>query len=336
MSYRLGDWTATVDADHQRQAFILSGLVKHILGPAAIEDPAMLSDFLRSRGVSGAVTRLVKAAVAPVDLASGLAAARPQASAFLAAVDRVAVLPRLGAVKVPDLNVAGATQTTSAAAYWVGEQVAKPLSALAYAAYSMRALKLAAQVAATSELMKIANADTLMLIERALVSATAAAMDDAFVDPANAGTANVKPASVTNNIAPIVGSGSLDNQIGQALNALSGGSPTRPTLVVSLQTALRLTTLRDLEAVGVRVIVTPSAGNRLIGLDPDGIAYVGGDAELKIGEPDIEMVDNPAAYPGTSSTVLVSSWQRNQKVVRAERATNWKARPGAVSLINLS
>lgn len=100
------------------------------------------------------------------------------------------------------------------------------------------------------------------------------------LDPANAGTASIKPASLTNGLVALTPAGDYQNQVGQVLGGLSGGAPTKPVLIASLQSALRLTALRDLQAIGVKVIVTPAAGG-LIGVDADGVAWVddGGDLE---------------------------------------------------------
>src|SRR4029453_14208240 len=106
-------------------------------------------------------------------------------SAFLGAVDRKSVLGQLNAIRVPSTNVVGAVQTAGASANWVGEQFAKPISALAFAALALPPRKLAADVAVTEELLKFAATDTLSLVERSVVSACASALDTALLDPAN-------------------------------------------------------------------------------------------------------------------------------------------------------
>ena len=88
---------------------------------------------------------------------------------------------------MPSTNAVGAAQTAAAVAYWVGEAGPKPLSALAFAALSLTPRKLAADIAATEELLTHAVADVLMIIERAAVTAVATAWDTALLDPANAG-----------------------------------------------------------------------------------------------------------------------------------------------------
>lgn len=327
--------TAQLVDGNQRQACVVTALVKHKLGGLAQAEPRMLDEYLESRRISAPVKLLVKAAVTAADTTSGLAPSRPMVAAFIGAVDRRSVLGQLGAVKVPGTNAVGAVQTGSPTAYWVGEQVAKPLSALAFAAMSLTPRKVVADVPVADELLKFASADALWLIERSSVSAVASALDTARLDPTNAGTANVKPASLTNGLVAITPAGDFQNNAGQALAGISGGAPTRPVLIVSLQTALRLTALRDLEAIGVRVLVSPAAGNRLIAVDADGIAYVDDGGAMQIGQPDIQMDDSPTT-PSVAATVMVSTWQRNIKVIRGERWTNWAKRADAVAYLTLA
>jgi hypothetical protein len=114
---------------------------------------------------------------------------------------------------------------------------------------------------------------------------------------------------VTNGLTGITPDGDFQNQVGQVLAAISGGAPTQPVLIVSLQTALWLTGLRDLETIGVRVIVSPAAGDNLIAVDADGVAFVDDGGDVRVGEPDIQLDDAPA-NPTVASTVMVSTFQR--------------------------
>jgi len=335
MTSQLDYRTAEMADMHARQACVVTAFVKHTLGGLAREDPALLDQYLSTRGISQPVKLLVKAAVTAIDSSSGLAPSRPMVQAFIGAVDRRSVLGQLGAVRVPNANVVGATQTGTAAAFWVGEQAAKPLSSMSFAAMSLRPLKAVADVSVSDELVKFASADALGLIERSSVSAVASAIDTALLDPANAGIANVKPAALTNGLTAITPAGDFQNQVGQALAGVSGGAPTRPVLIASLQTALRLTALRDLEAIGVRVVVTAAAGARLIAVDADGVVYVDDGGTMSIGQPDIQMNDSPTT-PSVAATVMVSSWQRNLRVIRGERWINWAKRADAVSYLTLA
>ena len=325
---RLTDHTAAYADMHKRHAALVTALARH---RQVLQDPELLDLYLR--GVHPATALHVKAAVAAIGVSSGLAPTRPLVQALLGAVDRTSVLGQLGAIKVPSVNVVSAAATGTASAYWVGEQYAKPLSALAFAALSLTPRKLAAQVALTDELMRLGT-DALNLTERAIVSAGAAALDTALLDPTNAGTADVKPASLTDGLTTIPPLLDFQNQVGQVLHAISDGAPTRPTLVVSLQSALRLSALPGVRDY-VKIIVSPAAANTLIAIDADGIAYVDDGAELTVGQPDLQMDDSPTT-PSTASTIMISTWMRNLTVAKFERWVNWAKRPDAVAYLTLA
>ena len=57
--------------------------------------------------------------------------------------------------------------------------------------------------------------------------------------------------------------------------------------------------------------------------------------DLRVGEPTIEMADNPVT-PTVAGTVLVSTFQRDLKVVRGERFVSWAKRADAVAYLTLA
>ena len=220
---------------------------------------------MSARRVSRPVQQLVKSAVAvgltsDVTWAGPLVPTQPMEQAFIGGVDERWSLPKIGAVRVPSTKVVGATQTASATGYFVGESAPKPLTTLGYAAMSLTPRKCVADLAVSEELLAQAVPDALALVMTGAMTATATTAETALWDPANAGIANIKPASLTNGVSAITPAGDYQNQVGQVLAGISGGSPTKPVLIVSLQSALRLTALRDLASIGVKVIVTPAAG----------------------------------------------------------------------------
>ena len=146
---------------------------------------------------------------------------------------------------------------------------------------------------------------------------------------------NVKPASLTNGLPRSRLPATFRIKSGRCWPRSAAAHHQSPHSVVNLQTALRLTGLRDLAAIGVNVIVTPAAGNRLIAIDADGIVWVDDGGDLRVGQPDIEMSDTPTAT-STAATVMVSTFQRNIKVVRSERFVNWAKRADAVAYLTLA
>jgi hypothetical protein len=290
--------------------------------------------------VSKAVVRKVKAAIAAATTTDGswagpLAPTSPEARAYLALADRRTVLFQMGAVTVPAMNASVAVQLAGATANWVGESNAKPISALSFNSAGLKPHKLIVIVVMADELVDLSNPAALPLVMRALMTALASALDTALLDPASAAIAGVRPASLTNGLVGITPSGDFQNQVGQVLAGISGGAPSRPVLVVSLQSALRLTALRDLEALGVRVLISPAASNRLIAIDADGVAVTDDGVKIVRGQPDLQMDDSPA-NPSTSTTVMVSTWQRGLAAVRVERYVSWIKRADAVAFLTLA
>jgi hypothetical protein len=335
---RLSDLTTARHDDHARKGAFLLAVLKDELGSLLTHEPEMLADCLTRRGVGAQVQLLIKAAVSPgvsTDASwAPIAQTVPMRQALLAAIDRQWTLPLIGAIKVPRVNAVGATQTTAAAAYWVGQTAPKPLSMISFTSWSLPPQKCVADVAVSAELLKVATVDALMLIERACVTAVATELDAALLDPANAGIAGVKPAALTFGLTPITPTGDFSNNVAQVLAAISGGMPSRPVLITGLQSALRLTAPQNLGALGVRLVVTPAAGARLIAVDANGVAFVDDGGDVRIGEPSLQMSSSPDS-PTTGASVLTSAWQSNLKIIRAERWTNWTARPGAVAYLNV-
>ena len=120
------------------------------------------------------------------------------------------------------------------------------------------------------------------------------------------------------------------------LNALSAGDPSRPVLAVSFGTAVRMQAmLRDLRELGVKVVISSAAGNKIIGVDADGLLVSEGGIDIRRGTPDVQMNDAPDSPP-TASTVLISTWQRDLVALKVERWINWTARSGAVATLTLA
>jgi hypothetical protein len=320
----------------QASAFVVAQLARQKLGALVYENDMLMDFLLRRKSIPRSIHPLVtKAAVAPIDLSSGLAPPSPLERAFLAQVDRVSPLGQIGGITV-DASVVGTIQTGNATAYWAGEQTSKPVSSIAFSSAPLRPLKLISQIVMSEELAGLSMPRALPITQRALVSVQAAAEATASLDPTSTAIADVRPASLTAGLTPITPSGDFANNVGQVLAAISGGNPTRPVVVVSLQTAVRMqAALRDLASIGVRVVISSAAGNRIIGIDADGLLVVEGGAEIVKGTPDLQMSDSPDSPP-TSATTLVSLWSRNLVALKTERWINWVARPGAVATLTLA
>jgi hypothetical protein len=323
---------------NEAAAFVAERLASHTLG-GIINEPGVLDTYLTQRKHiiwRGLHPLIQKAATAAIDLSSGLAPASPQESAFLEQVNRKSPLGQIGGITVTG-NVSATIQLTNPTASWAGEQGSKPVSSLTFSASAMRPLKVIAQVVVSEELADLSLPGALPIVQRAIVSAAAAAEATALLDSTNAGSAGVKPASIINGVSTITPAGDFANNVGQVLAALSGGDPSRPVLIVSFGTAVRMMgMLRDLSGIGVRVVISSAAGAKIIGIDADGLLVTEGGIDIaRSRQADVQMNDAPDSPP-TPATVLVSTWQRNLAILRVERWVNWSARSGAVATLTLA
>jgi len=328
-TYTLADATAAEERSLHARAAIQLAIAKSLPG-----DPNQIPDVFAARmgywGRQEVASWRSKAAIAPLDTTGGIAPSSPYRLALAAAVDRVSsfgALKQAGAVQIPP-NVTGALQAGTATASWTAEGSAKPVSALAFSAATFPGRKLTTLQVFSRELLFLVDPRTQDLVTRCLVSAIAAARDDAAFDATAASTS--RPAGLLNGVSATTLSGSIAEQAALVVDAVSGGAAT--AIIVSLATALRLAgTVRDLDTIGVRVIISPSATNRIIGTDASGLLYVDGGVDLAVSEQaDVQMVDSPSE-PDTASTVRVSLFQRDLISIRAEQSVNWRARAGAVA-----
>jgi len=211
------------------------------------------------------------------------------------------------------------------------------------------------------ELILASNPSAELLVRKALADCVQQQMDLDLIDPGNAGVANVKPASITNGVAPIVSTGTTGANAIQDLMALvkaiaAGGlDPSQVVLIMPSTLALGLGLLvnqfgqrefPDLNAKGgsiggYQVVTTQLAAN--LGAHGDVViavhapsVYVADEGGVSVDasrEASLEMSDAPTAdgVAGTGAS-LVSMWQNNLLAIRAERVINWKkVRPAAVA-----
>lgn len=328
------DQLAEVNARHEMAdasaAWVVGSVARGKLQGGFL-DPEYLNEYLSTRkGLNRHIKELVvKAAVAPVS-----STALPGA-AFLSSAPVRSVFDKLGAVRLPLAGTPLGVQVGAPTAGWVGEAVAKPISTMSISAANLPILKLQSSIVVSNEILDFSAPGALQVLERAIASAVASALDDALLNPASAAIANVKPASLTAGVTPITGAGDVSNQVGQALGALPAGAA-NIVLVVSRQTALRLATIANFGIIGVRVLVSPAAANSIIAIDAEGVATKDGGVELARAEHATIQMDDVPDNPTTSVTSLVSLWQSNLSALRAERLVNWTKRAGAVAVVTVA
>ena len=260
--------------------------------------------------------------------------------------------------RVP-FNVRVPRQTGGATAGWVGEGAPKPVTSLAFDFVALTYMKLAAIAVITQELARFSSPNADTLVRDDLAKAIIQQMDSDLLDPANAGTSNVKPASITNGVTPIASSGNTYTDVLTDIQALAAAfiaanlSRRGAVWVMSETNALGLSLMR-LPANegggfafpgiteeggtfnGRKVIVSESVGNIVVLARASDI-LLADDGQVTIDASDQASVqmDSAPTNPVAAATVLISLWQQNLLGIRAERFVTWvKGRAASVQYLS--
>lgn len=277
------------------------------------------------------------------------------------------ILGKFGTNGIPALrrvpfNSRIASQTAGGSASWVGQGLPKPLTKGTFTTVTLDFMKLACISVLTQEEVRFASPSAEQKVRDDIAAAINARMDIDFVDPANAGTANVKPASITNGVVATAVSGATASALRVDFKNLLSGfvtnnidvsslvliMPAQMALNISLmQNALGQTehpnlTMKGGTLFGIPVIVSehltsvgsPSTGT-IIAVSASDI-FLADDGGVSIdasSEASLEMLDGSLTQDGTAGTgaSLVSLWQNNLLGLRAERFVTWKKRRDAAA-----
>jgi hypothetical protein len=313
-------------------------------------------------GEDSNVFGLVKAAVVAGSTASGNWAANlvgDETGAFADFVEYLrpaTILGRFGQNGVPSLRTVPfreplISQTGAGAAYWVGEGKPKPLTSFNFTRTTLEPLKIANIAVLTEENVRSSNPSSEAIVRDALRDAIAAGIDTAFIDPANSGTPNVKPASITNGSSAIAATSYTDaDDIRLDVRSVfqkfidADNPPNSGVWIMSATNALALSLIlnplgqREFPNItmnggtfeGLPVIVSEYAGTTVALVNASDI-YFGDEGGVQVDmsrEASLEMLDGSLVQDATAGTgtSLVSLWQSNLVGLRAERELNWMRR----------
>lgn len=292
----------------------------------------------------------VKAAVSAMSTGNA-SALTPVGWDFLAAVRPRTILGRLRerARRLP-FYTQTMRQTAGTRATWVRE--GGPIAVTAGAFTKDGALvprKVAGIAVVTEELARASDAD--QILTRDLENACIAALDEAFADPANAGVADERPASVFYGAPVVPSSGSDAAALRADLLALLDayeGDLSSATLITSNKVAMQIglmpafagSTVIDLvgdsRLAGLPLLASDSTptdtSGSILGIVDLNRLEIGGLTEAEVTtsmEAAIQMNDTPT--PG--ATTLVSLYQTDSVGILAKIITNWRAAPGAAAYI---
>ncbi|HEY4136484.1 MAG TPA: phage major capsid protein [Alphaproteobacteria bacterium] len=265
------------------------------------------------------------------------------------------ILGKFGVGSVPGLRKVPfreplISQTGGGAGYWVGEGKPKPLTSFDFDRTTIEPLKVANIAVLTEENVRSSNPSSELIVRDALRDALVATQDTAFIDPTNAGTSNVKPASITNGAAAIASTGTDADHVRLDVRAVfqkfidADNPPESGVWIMSTSNALALSlmvntlgqrefpeiTMRGGFFEGMPVLASRYAGTNVALVNASDI-YEADDGDVTVDmsrEASLEMKSATLSQDGSAGTgaSLVSLWQNNLVGLRAEKTINWKRR----------
>jgi hypothetical protein len=274
--------------------------------------------------------------------AAEIVSAESAMSEFFGLVRQRSLIGKIEGLRRIPLRTRLVTAATGFAAAWVGEGQAVPLSKASYDEANLPPRKLSALAVFSNELLNSADPAAEMTIRNDLVNAVVDALNASFIDPTNAGVADVEPASITHGVTDIPATGDgladirnlIDTFPGDLDRAILIGSPLSfaglhdPNVLPNLG-------VRGGDAIGIPAIASTAAGDTLTLLDPDGIAIGEAEMALKVStQGTIEMSDAPTQDSTTPTPVnQVSLWSTDSTAIMAEKIINWEVARPSVSVL---
>jgi hypothetical protein len=202
---------------------------------------------------------------------------------------------------------------------------------------------LGALIVVSKEVLEDESFEAELTVRNDLVKALAAAIDSAFIDPANSGSAGSKPASVTSGAGGSVSPAESLFDFGDSFQ----GVPNNAWIVINPWAAARLYSAarpdigsRGGTWGGFPVITSTAMPDGFFAiLDPDQIAIALGDANIRASDNAlVDMVDSSSmtSGPNVAAASTVSMFQVNARAIIGSVSANWRlAKDDAVLLYDL-
>lgn len=349
----IAELTATPDDRRMNKSLAIAtpgrnyvrGLIARTLGSST--DADVIHGFARNRWGESLAADITKAAMS----AMGTADTGMDAREFFGLARDESVLGRMeGLRRVPFVTRMLAVQA-GARGYWVSQGKSKPLSRPTLAGSSLAPLKVAAIIVTTREMLIENDPAVEATLQDDLQRAVTVVMDEALLDPDNAGISGEVPASISYGGIQLPATGDFAADLRAMIEAFKGDLASA-YFVSDPATATAIATMTDAggrylfpgigprggELLGVPVLTSradtaSTSGSTLTLIDPTGIAAaLGAFSVASAGEVTLQMSDDPN---DTGSPVLpVSMWQTNSIAWRVELAANWsRQRPGSVVVL---
>lgn len=333
---------------------------------------AIAENQLKDDDVVNAVLKAAVAAGTTTDAewAGNLVEHRDLTTDFLEWLRPRTIIGRFGRDGIPSLrrvpfNIHIKGQSAAAAAGWVGEGYAKPVTRMGFSDTYLGWAKVAAISVITEELARFSSPAAEGLVRDELGNAVIERIDTDFVDPVKAAAtgAAASPASITNGVTPIVSSGTDAEAVRADIAALwavadQTNLPVDSAVYITDSRTARMlgllrnplgqrefpeVTMRGGSIDGIPVIVS-----NYVPSDSDGSLFILAFAsEILLADDDVVTVEasreasilmdnapNMNSGTPTGAANMVSMWQTNSIALRAERMINWaRRRPQAVAYL---
>lgn len=323
--------------------------------------------FAQGQGPAWREVAFALKAIDPSSVGEGAGAptlASPIAADLQDAVRPLTLIGRMTALRRVPHNVRLISAASGTTGAWAGENKPMPLSVMNFDATSLQPLSVHALAAITQELARSSAPSADLAIARDVVAACAAAADEAFIAPENAGTANVKPESVTHAGTTHTSSGNSLSAIDADLRAAVGVLDTANANIDSAVWVLRgrsaayLSTLRgsggslaypDMGLRGGTLLGLPALVTNAVPMDSDSPTessisllcasevWIADDGEARVEmaqHADLQMDDAPVQ----GAAQMVSVWQHGLLALRTTRYLDWRLRraAGCVSIVGVN
>ncbi|OOG47025.1 phage major capsid protein [Rhodanobacter sp. C01] len=302
--------------------------------------PELTNTFAAARWPDGfAISKAAVAAITTGDLG-------PEMVEYLNAVREKSVLGGL-VTRPAAFNKRMLARTNGVIGWWVAESSPAPMLKAVLAGSTLTAKKVVALIAVTDEALRAESPAVEAGLQFDLETGCAGAIDQALLDPANAGSDTI-PASVTHGAPTIAATSDAAADLKALVSAFAGDMSTS-YLITDPDTATGLAMVRGANGsflfqdasprggsiLGIPLLVSrysphDTAGGQIALVDSSGIAVAMDAIELsQSDQTSLAMSDEPG-----SPATMVSMFQTNTVALKAVIRANWEnQRIGGVAVI---
>jgi len=278
---------------------------------------------------------------------------------FIDLVRPQTILGRLQGFRRVPFNIRIGSQASGSTAYWVGEGKPVPVSRLGTSEVTLGMAKAAGLVVLTKELIMSAEPSAEMLVRDDLVKTNVTFIDQQFIQPDYAASANVSPASITNGVTPTAASGTALTNVKQDVQTLIKAFITNQVPVTGLawvmhpnlalafslmQNAVGQNEFPNMGLTGGTFYGLPAVASEsctqagspvtgeaqmlvLVNVNEILLADDGGADVEASDQASIQMLDNPTNDVTTpTATTMVSMFQTDSVALKLVRHINWAKR----------